>query len=51
VLEKWAGFDVHTCHRAVQFAGLPRSYVAAFIFVRDRGGLWIASPAVQRLAR
>jgi len=33
------------------FCRLPRSYVAAFIFAAGRAALWIASPAVQRLAR
>jgi hypothetical protein len=49
--EKWAGFGVRAGRRAAEFAGLPRSYVAAFILGRGRVALWIASPAVQRLAR
>jgi hypothetical protein len=49
--EKWAGFGLQTCRRTARFAGLPRSYVAAFIFAAGRAALWIASPAVQRLAR
>ena len=49
--EKWAGFGLQTCRRAARFVGLPRFYVAAFILARSQVGLWIASPAVQRLAR
>jgi len=49
--EKWAGFGLQTCRRAARFVGLPRFYVAAFIFARSQAALWIASPAVQRLAR
>jgi len=50
MLEKWAGFGARAGRCIVQFAGLPRSYVAGFIFVRGCAGLWIGSPAVQRLA-
>jgi hypothetical protein len=36
---------------AARFADQPRSYVAAFIFEAGAAILWIASPAVRRLAR
>jgi hypothetical protein len=49
--EKWAGFALQTCRPAARFVGLPRSYVAAFILARSQVALWMASPAVQRLAR
>jgi hypothetical protein len=49
--EKWAGFGQQSCRSAARFAGLPRFYVAAFILARGEVALWMASPAVQRLAR
>src|SRR5215207_8043629 len=50
MLEKCAGSGARAGRCIVQFAGLPRSYVAGFIFGRGRACLWIGSPAVQRLA-
>jgi hypothetical protein len=49
--EKWAGFGQQTCRCAARFVGLPRFYVAAFISARSQADLWMASTAVQRLAR
>jgi hypothetical protein len=49
--EKWAGFGQRTCRSVVRFEGSPRFYVAAFILIFGEAVLWIASPAVQRLAR
>jgi len=49
--EKWAGFERQVWRCIARFAGLPRFYVAAFIFACGLTALWIASPAVQRLAR
>jgi hypothetical protein len=49
--EKWAGFGQQTCRCVARFVSLPRFYVAAFILARSQVALWIASPAVQRLAR
>lgn len=49
--EKWAGFGWRACHQTVRFAALPRSYVAAFISGRLGSALWMAVPAVRRVAR